>query len=267
MRLIVCIVQILVMASCFNSTCFAATLYEDNFDGYTDSPTLHGWNFGGQVGVTDSGRTGRGVVINYTSEGTAQYIFSRDISFREAWYEFSFKRVGWANCGGFKFIKLRAINTDSNYANLTTQTNYTNGDIQQVDHGCGADDAGDQGCGGFFSSATTWNSNGTVVTPHDPYTFPDENWHTYLLYVKLNSDGVADGAYTVKIDGVTYREVIDVVIRADSNPTVFTDLLLGDYGGYIGCPPYSYDIFYDDIKIYNSDPTTPSFSGSGFTIQ
>lgn len=232
-----------------SSVAFGATLFEDNFDGYADSPENHGWSMGSNVSVS-TGKTGRGVKVNYTTEGTGPHVFSRSINYSEAYYSFDFKRVGWNTCGGAKFFKLRAVDSGdwSNYANITTQFIYENGALQQITHGCGAALANDQGCGANLVSSTLWG-DGTVLTYSETYNVPDESWHHYEFYVKLNTDNTSDGAYTMWIDGVKKYEATGVRIRNASNLEAFTYLLLGDYGAYSGCDEYSWDLYYDNIVI------------------
>jgi len=226
--------------------------FEDNFDGYSDSPSNHGWSMGSQVQVISGSEcyNGRCVKISYIDEGTGPYIFSRSVNYSEAYYKFFFKRKNHNVCGGCKFFKLRAIKGKNwdNYANITVQMDYGSGNLDQVDHGCGSELAGDQGCGGPFNAISNWGP-GTVLTTNNPYIFPDENWHSFVAYVKLNSDGETDGAYTIWIDGVKYREVVNVKIRNDDNEKVFTHLLLGDYNRYDGCSPYQYELYYDDFVV------------------
>lgn len=234
------------------SACFGAILFADDFDGYSDSPTKHGWTMGSNVTEVSGPecRHGNCVKVNYTTTNeTGPYEFHHAISTGEAYFRFYFKRTNHTSiCGGDKFFKLSAILSSSNRANFTNQMNYQTGNIIQVDHGCGTGLLNDQSCGGKFGEGL-WGANGTVVTSGSPYTFPDENWHYYEAYVKLNTNGNADGAYTIWIDGVKHREVTGVVMRNDANSAVFTDLLLGDYNDCRNGTMAPYQVYYDDIVI------------------
>lgn len=229
----------------------AAVLFQDDFDGYIDGLENHGWTVGNSISVVSGTEcySGRCAKIQFTSEGTSDYILTRHIGYNEAYYQFRFKRTNHTTCGGCKFLKLRAVDTWDNYANITFQMDYGSGIIDQVDHGCGISLTNDQGCGGRLGNSVTWNENGVVVTAGQMYDFPDENWHVFEAYVKLNSDGNADGAYTMWVDGVKYREVINVKMRDDQNPSAFSYMLLGDYNRYDNCESYLYELYYDNVVI------------------
>lgn len=249
------------------STASSEILFEDNFDGYSDDPDQHGWiRAHTQVTVEEGsacyGGSGRCMKITYINEGTGQYTLSRNINYKEGYYKFQFKRTGHGDCGGCKFFKIRAIESSLNYANLTIQMDYGSGNIDQIDHGCGTSLTNDQGCGGRLSVETQWGDNGTVVTAGETYSFPDEKWHSFQVYVKLNTNGNSDGAYTFWIDGVKNREVIDVKIRNDANPEAFTLIDFASYNAYDGCSANEYELYYDnfvfsDEYIYSGSPPLP----------
>ena len=267
MKIIISISALIIV--CISTVCLSATLFEDNFDGYTDSPINHGWSYiGSDVSVVDTGcREDKCIRVDYTIEGTAAYVLSHaSVSdYTNTYYSFSFKLTNNNSCGGNKFIKLRAHTADVNYANFTTQISYSSGKLNQIDHGCGTGDTGDQGCGGVYGSGTTWNDNGVVVTDSSPYTFPDENWHHYELYVKWNTDNNYDGAYTVWIDGEVRREITNVMMRSAINTSGATEVRLGDYFRSDSCTFTAYELYYDDVVI--SDSYIGPFGNTGQTKQ
>ena len=257
-----------VLMFCISSTASSAIIFSDDFS-YSDSPLNHGWSeVGSAAENTDTGcRSGRCLKITYTVEGTTPYIFSRSEStpLQEAYYSFSFKLVNPYTCGGMKFLKLRAYTSSSNYANVTTQLQYSTSNLYQTDYGCGSTDENDQNCGGPWGTSTLWGV-GTIVNEGSIYTFSDENWHTYEAYIKYNSDSTEDGAYTIWIDGIVHREVTGVVMRSDNNLSGANIILLGDYFRADGCEFTSAELYYDDFVI-SSERIGGTDIGTGTTWQ
>ena len=243
--------------------CYAVDYLNDNFDGYSDDPDQHGWiRAHTQVTVEDSTEcySGRCMKIEFIDEGTSAYTLSRDLTTYdtgELYISFYFKRTDHTT-GGCKFFKIRALDSDTNYANSTIQMNYTSGDIRGLDQGPCTGLVNDQGGGGLMDSTTTWSDTGTVLVHSPTYTFPDEDWHKFQVYIKLNTDGNKDGEYKIWFDDVLYRHVTDVLNRNDLNPANWTDLYLANYNRFDdGVDPYT--LYYDNVVIsdtYIGDATT-----------
>ena len=105
----------------------------------------------------------------------------------------------------------------------------------------------------------------------EEFTWPDENFHHFIIYWKLNTDGNTDGAFSVWIDDVKVLEATGVVNRNDANTRGFQRLSFGDWTQECTSGD-TYYIYYDDIVMAStyaeasgtSASTAPRFSGMTF---
>jgi len=243
---------------------FAATLFQDNFDGYSDSPAIHGWTLGSQFSVSSSGGRGGGrcLVVHYGDGvfGTNAYSGNIDPYTRgalgEGYVRFSFKVVGNSTSSNFqtKFFKLHARVDGDNSSNYTVMflDNY-------VQTGNGAL-AGDAQCrwdfdGSIYSACTHNSYTGTA------FTLNDEGWHTFEMYFKYNTNGASDGELRVWFDGNEHLHVTGMKNRNDGTPRDANILDLSAYR-YTGDPDNDWYIYYDDIVVADTYIGPPSQSSS-----
>lgn len=219
-------------------------LFSDNFDGYSDSPANHGWSLGSNVSVASDGTRGRSLRINYTIESNAMYIIERALNRPEAYVKFSFKRTSHNGTGGCKFVKFFGQRIGDNYANCTFQQIYESGSMNGPMSGNGTGISGDAEQYWWYWSPTT--NNGTVLKYSSAYQIPDDKWHTFQVYAKMNNDGKADGEYRIWIDGKEWYHVTGVTMRNSGNIRNFERIGFGEYGRGMTAP---FQMWYDDIVI------------------
>ncbi|HOF42238.1 MAG TPA: hypothetical protein PLF30_02305 [Candidatus Moranbacteria bacterium] len=162
----------IVIACCF---CFAqkseaAILFEDNFDGYSDSPENHGWDIPSAANVEncDSPDGGRCLRFSIQARGTAQYWSNFDPNpsgtFEDGYIAFWAKEEGHEDgtAGGVKWLKLFSAdyhNNPSTYANVTFSQTYQTGRFSGINCGPGTSPLNDtQVAYGYegFVGAGTW---------------------------------------------------------------------------------------------------------------
>jgi len=127
----------------------AATYFEDDFDGYADSPANHGWGVPSAATVenSDSPNGGRAMKFTIQATGTAQYWSEFDPNpsgeFSDGYVAFWAKVEGHTDgtAGGVKWIKLFSADyggpTPNSYANVTFGQAYGSGQFWSLGTGDG----------------------------------------------------------------------------------------------------------------------------------
>ena len=165
-----------------------------------------------------------------------------------------------AQKGGIKFLKIFGKDDGGGgYANFACPLDYDgNGDINQVGFGDGTTNTNDtanviQLNGGNPSYIGRSYGTAVVSTPVGaswPSTNWGTSWHLFEIYWKYNSGStalneVADGACTLKIDGVTYIEATGLLNSHYSNIKQIKEIgIFGYQDNLVAC-----DLWYDNIEI------------------
>lgn len=208
----------------------AAVLFQDDFDGYTDSPSNHGWQIASAVSApSNEGYNGsRGIKISYTTDGTPPYWFGwnglRSFNRSALFVRFYF-RTG-PNQGGNKFVKLFGKTNGTGYANTTFPLE-SGGSIFAVRYGNGSSTANDTQT---LNSLNGKSNDPAVIFQKYTSTFtPDNKWHCFEIYMKYNTDNNRDGVYKVWIDGVLRLHTTNVKNRHNANTRAFDSLQFANY--------------------------------------
>jgi hypothetical protein len=162
---------------------------------------------------------------------------------------------------GLKFVKVFGGNAGGAYANTTFGLDYTGidpGCMYAVSFGDGSVTSNDtQNVILFDGTNPTWigRSYGTamVQTPQGHLWASSSwgtGWHLFELYVRFNSGDspqteVADGAYIVKIDGVTYVCATGIFNRHYSDPPIDNIQLFG----WEQNSSQPFEVWYDNVEI------------------
>lgn len=227
----------------------AEILFQDDFDGYTDSPENHGWHMSSAISIpSNEGYNGsRCAKVAYTRSGTSPYWMGWNgiggYNVDRIYVRFYYKVD--ANQGGCKFIKLFGKSDDDGYANSTIPLEQSDGRPKYVRYGRGNSIVND--CQDFvrFTGKTT-DPNVTVLTCSEGIT-PDGEWHCFEFYMKYNTDGNRDGEYMVWYDGTLRLHATNVVNRNNANLGEFRSI---DFANYTATSTdYGRPLWYDNIVI------------------
>jgi hypothetical protein len=234
----------------------AATYLSDNFDGYADDPTNHGWSLPDTFSVvsSDSPDGGRAIMATVLASGT-QYWSSIDPNpsgvFNDGYIGFWVKFVNQSQdtAGGNKFLKLFSADYPTTAANVTFAQEYTSGQFWQISHGNGETPINDTQEVFRYNGTKSAGAVGTITDYSAPFYLTDGNWHWWECRVKLNTDGNTDGAFAVWVDGIQKINVINVKNRHDDNARDWDEMSLVNY--IHSSPPSTYYVYFD--KITTSD--------------
>lgn len=244
----------------------AAVIFQDNFDGYADSPINHGWGaLGGNVSAQKGigYRSSRGIKIAYTKSGTTPYWFGFSIArytTLEIYVRFYFK-IDATPTGGCKFLKIFGKTFDpEGYANSTFGLNQWAFTLKALAYGDGSGLRNDTQDIIKFSGSTT-DSLVVIKTRSGPFNPVDNKWHTYEGHVKFNSNGKRDGVYDVWIDGIQMVHATNVRNRNDLNSQSIGSVQLGNYCGRTFSTPWN--LYIDNVIASTTPP--PPLPVKGFT--
>ena len=245
---------------CCGKTLNAQILFEDNFDGYSDSPENHGWGMSSNVSVTDTGglNGSRGIVVTYNTSGTGPYWFGKNVNdeqLNNIYVRFYFKvhdpeyaGTEDAYYGGCKFLKIFGSHDGEGYANTTWGINYDNPIIREVSYGNGSGLKNDCQCVIRFAGSHT-DLEVVVNTISSDYHLVDDEWHCFEAHFKYNTNGNRDGEYQVWIDGNTVVHATNVKNRYDLNAAYFNAIHFANYSHY---NTHTWYLYYDDIVFADS---------------
>jgi hypothetical protein len=165
---------------------------------------------------------------------------------------------------GMKFIKIFGKQGgNGGYANTTFGLDYTGSapaSVYQVSFGDGTTTTNDtQNVINLDGTNKSWagrsSTTATILTPQNANWGGaqwGDDWHLFEIYVKFNSgdsalNEVADGAYTLKIDGTTYVNASGLFNRHYSNPRIDRIEFFGWTQGASPATPFS--LWLDNVEI------------------
>jgi hypothetical protein len=223
----------------------AKSILSDDFSG-----GLGGWKTGERVEVDRrGGRDGFAAVkIHYNGPGTREHVLSRPIpgNHQELYIRFDFKVEGFPT-GGAKFLKVRAIADDQNYANTTWAIDQNSGSLREISFGAGhlVNDTQET----IRYNGEMRGRPGPVQVLHagGVYAIPQGVWQNFEVHLRLNSDGLRDGLYRVWINDRLVLHAENIVNRHDRNPRHINRLLLGNYCQKSWKSPWA--LFYDNVQV------------------
>lgn len=180
----------------------AATYFEDDFDGYVDSPANHGWGIPSAVTIetSDSPNGGRAMKFAVQATGTEQYWSDFDPNpsgeFSDGYIAFWAKVEGHTDgtAGGVKWIKLFSADyggpTPNSYANVTFGQTYSAGQFWDFGTGDGFGISNDTQAGyrynGYVSSGS-WSA-GTTYSAGYGYGYGTNSVYSCKLGHTASSD-------------------------------------------------------------------------------
>lgn len=245
----------------------------ENFDSYTiPGPLNLSVGSGATISIESAGSySGSALKATYpqqTGSNGAYYVYSGKNVYQasadgssEVYVRFRAKMPS-AVKHGCKFVKVFGTNTGgTNYANCTFGLDYTgvdNGGMVSVSYGDGSSITND--AGNIINLSGTGHaigrSSGTAVVSCPQGTrFASTDWgtgwHLFEFYVRFNSgttagNEVADGAFTVRIDGKTYVQATGLFNRHYSNLEIDRVEILGWMQGVSAGPC---EIWFDNLEI------------------
>jgi len=210
----------------------ARIIFQDDFDGYTDSPGNHGWGISSNISLQPSGgmNNSQCVMVTYDRPGTPPYWFGRNVSdenLQEIYVRFYFKVDDPS--GGCKFLKLFGKeNSPQGYANSTFAINYFSGQLSEVSYGDGSGVSNDTQHVIRYNGSHT-DSNVSIVNSSDTFDPRDGKWHCFEANMKYNDNGKRNGHYRVWIDGKLRLYANNVKNRNDLNSLFFGSVQLANY--------------------------------------
>ncbi len=253
----------------WNSLPDSNVIFEDNFDSYinrAESSSIWTDQSGGALdtllieGSECYGGSGKCLQARWDASldnhggGIRHNIGSEPITH----VRFYFKRTGSYDFGS-KFLKFFGSSNGDGYSNVTSGTSYTSGAFKNpVGFGPGISINNDAQCGLRFNDSYVNQDHcpdgvGDVEVYQSTWTagykIEDSNWHMYELLAVHNTDGNADGQFTVWIDSEKVWSLINTVNRNDLNARGYASVSLGDYS-----QSYTEDfqVWYDDVVITNT---------------
>jgi hypothetical protein len=232
----------------FSVEAHAAILFQDDFDGYKDSASNHGWQVSSAVSFpSNEGYNGsRGAKISYTVAGTPPYWFGWNgiSSFnRPALHVRFYFRVA-AGQGGSKFIKLFGKKDGVGYANTTFPLE-SGGSISGARYGSGSGTDNDTQAYNYLKGISTDQS--VIFQKYSSGFTPDDKWHCFEIYMKYNTDNKRDGEYKIWIDGVLRMHTTNVKNRNNANTRAFASLQFANYTAT--STSYVRPLWYDNIVV------------------
>jgi hypothetical protein len=238
---------LLAFAMVWSTSAFASMIIHDDFN----QGIVPEWKAGQRISWQPSGGPDGSpcIRINYLSAGTSPHIFSRMIpgEHQELYFKFNFKVVGYPS-GGAKFLKVRALKDDKNYANTTWMINYDTGRLKEISFGNGRSRENDTQQTIRYNGTLSRSTTGvTVLQATDERDIPPDTWHTFEAHMRYNSNGQADGEYQVWINGEPVVHAANLVNRHNDNPMHFNWLYLGNYSHGNWQTPW--ELYYDNLVI------------------
>ncbi|MGP8323230.1 MAG: T9SS type A sorting domain-containing protein [Methanosarcinaceae archaeon] len=261
----------LVFAGILNMNVYAQIIFQDDFDGYSDSPENHGWGMSSNISVADTGglNGSRGIIVTYNTSGTSPYWFGKNVSdeqINNIYVRFYFKihdpeyaGTEDAYYGGCKFLKIFGSQDGDGYANTTWGINYNHPVIREVSYGNGSGIDNDCQCIIRFAGSHT-DPEVVVNTSTSDYHLVDNEWHCFEAYFKYNTNGNRDGEYQVWIDGSTVVHATNIKNRHDSNAAYFNAVHFANYSHY---NTHTWYLYYDNIVF--ADSYIGTIGGVGIT--
>lgn len=253
----------------------AAIYFEDNFDGYSDSPTNHGWHVPStRVEIYEGPETRFGRCIRHTinSNGT-HYSFSHDPYpagiVDDIYVGFYYKSTHVKGTGGgHKFLKLFGWIDSNDYANITFGQTYQTGAFWQVSYGDGMGMIGDSTCVARYNGLISDSPcSGSIVSHSGPFDLDDSQWHWVVCHAKHNSNDNYDGALDVWIDGELKLSAIGIKNRNDLNTIDWTSMNFVEYADCFGasCNGINYNaspyyVYIDDVIVSDGYIAPPGSS-------
>jgi hypothetical protein len=232
----------------------ATTYYTETFD-YANEAAWDAsvWDHDPEVTLQTSGCvSGNCIRFEYADENyidAVKYLSSINSGAPEGYLGFYAKLVN-KQASWPKFLKFFGLPNGTDYSNWTLGTHYyQQAALGRISHG-GGSPIGDSQYVIKWNDGTNTGTGTINYSSNQLFTWPDENWHRFVVYWKLNTNGNADGAFRVWIDGVLQLDAQNVVNRADTNPRGFTRFSLGDYtdNATLDSVP-TYYIWYDELTI------------------
>lgn len=269
------------------SPVFAEVYFQDTFSGYADATAWTNTETWGKTSDTTLETSGcysnKCIKMAYVDDW---HEVSRSLGngypegYLGFWAKVTNKQASWP-----KFLKFFGTNVPTDYANFTLGVaSYTEARLAQFNFSDSNGPTGDGECRLRWTDGTINTGDGCVGTVtqsiNQAFTFPDENWHHFVVYWKLNTNGNQDGAFGLWIDGTQYVSAVNVVNRADTNTRGFAQFTFGDYTSSLAVPTWY--LWYDDVVIASTydeaaggegDTTAPSgslrsgVSASGVTFR
>jgi hypothetical protein len=229
------------------SAALGQVVYSDDFNNGLRSD----WITGSRIAWQSSGGIDNSpfVKVSYLSGGTGNHVLSRTLprGHQELYFKFNFRVTGYPS-GGSKFLKVRALQNDSNYANTTWGINYDNGRLREVSYGGGSSMVNDTQATIRYNGVLR-GSPGDVNIVHstNEVTIPVNQWHTFEAHMRYNSDGKRDGVYRVWFNGQLILHATNIKNRHDNNPLNFNWLYLGNYSHNTWSAPW--ELHYDNLVV------------------
>ncbi len=211
----------------------AGIIFEDNFDGYSDSPLNHGWSvMGSQVAATTTGgfKGTRGIEITYNSPGYGNFVFNKniaDLKLNGMYVRFYFKVDNPS--GGSKFMKFFGVRNGDNYANTTFAINYFGSNLYEISYGDGQGISNDTASVIRYAGNVVSDDKVKVLVAKGPFDPRDGRWHCFETYMRYNNNDQRNGEYKVWIDGGLWVHATNVKNRNDLNSLFFDRVELGGY--------------------------------------
>jgi hypothetical protein len=246
--LIICFVVFFGMVICKGVE--AEIIFQDDFDGYSDSPANHGWGVSSNISMVN----GQGVnesrcaMVTYVRSGTSPYWFGvnvGDLNRNALYIRFYFKVDDPS--GGCKFLKLFGKQKQpEGYANTTVAIKYTSSLLYEISYGNGGGTTNDTQTVIRYAGEHS-DSNVNVLVAEGPFDPRDGKWHSYEFYMKYNDDGKRNGEYKVWIDGQLRVHAVNIKNRHDDNSNEFGSVQLANY-----CHSnweHTWNLWYDNVVI------------------
>ncbi|OUS77786.1 hypothetical protein B1748_03105 [Paenibacillus sp. MY03] len=236
----------------------AQVLFEDDFNGYTDAPSNHGWGASSAISIDPTGGVDGSHAAKVTIIGEGTRPLSRNVArdnISQVYVKFDFRMDNPS--GGIKFLKLfgRHIEPNANfgYANATFGLNYWQNWLQDIQYGNGNTSLNNDSNNIIYYQGN--HNDPEVVVDHSsqPFDPKDGQWHTYEAFMRYNTVGNRDGEFMVLIDGVPTLHATNVKNHHDLNSGEFNKVNLADYTSaqHNGTP---WHLWYDNVVIMDNVP-------------
>ena len=256
----------------FYSSFASSYLVSDGFDSYTNTADVKnkgGWNIGSNVSLISGPQcfngTGKCLRIDYKygQNSPAYNSVTKNISSQKANELYVSVRAKYINpqYGNNKFIKFFGSRySPVGYANFTTGMQF-GGFMEGIYYGNPSKSGtilDTQAVVRYRNCFATEPGVSIDICRNSRFNPSDNQWFTYEVHVKYNSDNKSDGIFEVWINGLQYLKATNIKNRHNDNSDVIDQISLGDYG-VAKSTSSEYSLFLDDV-VFSTYPINSTSS-------
>ena len=248
------ITVLLALFSVFVCPAFAATYYQNNFDGQAAGALSLGANWKimstGGVGNTPAIR------LTYATAGTSGNQATLNLeryNTQEFWLEFDTRIEGTMN-GGMKFVKIFGSSSTSSQNNSTIGMDYTSNVMKGVSY------YGDTICKASYDGFPGYNSS-CIFTPVKTISSIDLRgnvWRHIKIHFVRAAPGTNTGSFRIWVDGVEKASAININNNSPTSSAT-SSIAYITFGDYTNSNTSTWYFWIDNLTVSSTDDTSVSY--------